>query len=288
MKKYKDITITSVADYLAQLNISDSTNIISSDFAISTVWRGQSDNKWDIVPSACRNASWFKNERNYYLEMLRMNPEEFNDFSELECLEKMQHYGIPTRLLDFSTNPLVALFFACCDNPKTDGVIFEVHGANLYRENSPYSKIVLEYALNYPKTAFDIDGFINHIKTKHDDIDDTINNKERILETLTKPVGILPNYKNPRLANQSGVFFMCGLEIKSCSDTGVDFIRKKYSNIEEFSVYSRTITIPYNFKASILEVLSVCGISSKTMFPELPGLANYVLNNTNKKFKYDD
>jgi len=41
----------------------------------------------------------------------------------------MQHYGIPTRLLDITSNPLVALFFACIEFPKVDGEVIFFSGA---------------------------------------------------------------------------------------------------------------------------------------------------------------
>jgi len=44
--------------------------------------------------------------------------------NEFECLAFAQHYGLATRLLDWSTNALVALYFAVESNPKEDGIVF--------------------------------------------------------------------------------------------------------------------------------------------------------------------
>ena len=48
-----------------------------------------------------------------------LNPEKL-----VETYFIAQHFGLPTRLLDWSTNPLAALFFACDGEPGKDGVVF--------------------------------------------------------------------------------------------------------------------------------------------------------------------
>lgn len=44
--------------------------------------------------------------------------------NDWERLAIAQHFGLATCLLDWSYNPLVALYFACTDLPKTDGAVY--------------------------------------------------------------------------------------------------------------------------------------------------------------------
>lgn len=67
-------------------------------------------------------------EHQFYKDAILSNPDEFrNDKSAFEKLVRMQHYDIPTRLLDITSNALMALYFACedgyNDSPK-DGFVF--------------------------------------------------------------------------------------------------------------------------------------------------------------------
>lgn len=81
------------------------------------VFRGMNDYSWELVPSiARRKMGTDPLENQMVFEMSTLRPEEFNALSNFDLLAKLQHFGIPTRLLDFSKNPLVALYFACKDN----------------------------------------------------------------------------------------------------------------------------------------------------------------------------
>ena len=90
-------------------------------------YRGQQKVNWENIPSIFRNKNWINHEQDFIHEMMIHNPDEFiNCNCTIEQLTKMQHYGVPTRLLDLSKNPLVALYFACENSNPKDSSIGEV------------------------------------------------------------------------------------------------------------------------------------------------------------------
>lgn len=97
-------SVSSISDTLYELNIQSDKIIF---------YRGHSNANYSLRPSIMRTNSLQENERQIYNELLINCPDEFEKCSShLDKLVKMQHYGLPTRLLDITRNFLVALFFA--------------------------------------------------------------------------------------------------------------------------------------------------------------------------------
>ncbi|WP_175546816.1 FRG domain-containing protein [Natronohydrobacter thiooxidans] len=87
-------------------------------------YRGHPDISFTLTPSVFRSSSLKKNEKNIIYRAMAESPKEFDrDKYFFDKLVRAQHYGIPTRLLDLTVNPLIALYFACESHTKNRGQI---------------------------------------------------------------------------------------------------------------------------------------------------------------------
>ena len=111
----EEIRISSVSEFIEKIVQRD------KEAGTETFYRGHADKDWDLLPSIFRTPNGVEKEHLLFRDMVAHEPQNFSECkSALDYLVQMQHYGLPTRLLDMTTNPLVALYFAC--QPADDNV----------------------------------------------------------------------------------------------------------------------------------------------------------------------
>lgn len=111
------------------------------------IFRGQGNISWPIKSKIARLQSFVGGRPREEIEVDLFDawvrrvsePKESIEFSpknRWEWLACAQHYGLDTRLLDWTTNPLNALFFACaCQEDGADGVVWGMQGLDLPKLN---------------------------------------------------------------------------------------------------------------------------------------------------------
>ena len=287
------ILIDSVSSFIE--NIKRIKEMKESEDGTSTelYFRGQETEFWDIEPSIFRD-DMLSIEHKLMQIPLQKSPTEFRDLNSMfDIMTKYQHYGMCTRLLDLTTNPLVALYFACKKHglekyaTEDDGEVEkEPYGVIYYTDNYPSQSTDLEiqivsalasYDLEKENTLLDVLERLYHDKIIDKEAKDNwLANYKEFVEIIQNNYMVMPTYTNERLRKQSGVFLLTSLfSFNKEIEVEKSIISKAKGKLkEEFS--DECFYISGENKETILKELDLYNINEATLFPELEHQLSYI------------
>lgn len=239
----------------------------------NVIFRGVSRVEYDFRPSFSRYLPWdpiketnfayvkeleafrqFKREARHFIDsVLYSDLREANN--PLQWLMLMQHHGGPTRLLDWTTSPYVALYFAAEAYRDCDGAVWVWQREMTRKAQSDlHGQVFADFLMAASGTDEGVTETILFNPKKTDQPD--------MITALETQI------TNRRLSAQSGLFSIC---TRPFSDHG-EVIRSALNGATSDRLFGR-ILIKADAKARIMPRLRRSNLSGFSLFPDLEGLS---------------
>lgn len=284
----KEKVITLSKDEIEKLLI----NRVSGKRDYEIVFRGLTYDR-ELFPTVFRDLSGKMKDYNDLREYENELYSEYNRYSIqylpyyeslADWLAIAQHFGLKTRLIDWTYNPLVALFFAV-NNEETevDSYILSAEKKYTINEFFYFSETTsqsdeftnkrmwqIRKNLSWIDTHFEFPSYCNF--PKNDEQSEVfyknVRQKKEIcfLET---------NNANPRIIAQEGIFQLCRF---STSDTCSSTIEQIENNLidEIRNNIHRIYVIPYSIKSHLRDLLNNLNINTPKLFPDLENICKFI------------
>lgn len=220
-------------------------------------FRGEADVSWKLKPRVYREGSSDKERemiRDFKLRAPSLMDKPHQDDMELFFI--MQHYGVPTRLIDWTESHLIALFFAAeKGSSNTDGRVWILAPASLNEVSSN------EVGGRVPMSS---DEVFQHY---------TINVDARPLVRYPQsktPLAVRPLRSSSRIVAQRGMFTIHGSQRASLDDYAED------TKDDTKAQWLHQVVIDGEMKLEIKKALLIGGICYSNLFPDLEGLSKEI------------
>ncbi len=265
-KKLDTINISSLMDFTEFIETSMTNQEI--------MWfRGCGKSSYELNPSLFRNNNFTTEEEFLDLEskiLVQFQQKSIPYLSkslntDWEYLFFMQHFGVPTRLLDWTENPYIALFFALTGaSKKLHSTGYSKDAAVWLLNPITWNQTILKH-INYTGGILNVDE--EFVKGYAPKTDISIMNSE--------PIAINGTYNSPRIVAQRGVFTIFGKNFLS--------FEKVFEKLPFDKNTLKKLLIPKDSIEELLKSLIRIGFSDSVIFPDLDGLAKEI----KRKFSFE-
>ncbi|MBP3855891.1 MAG: FRG domain-containing protein [Ruminiclostridium sp.] len=239
------------------------------------LYRGQPSDDYLLIPSIGRGKGHWSDqgiidyERELIIRAKMEMPHAFkNDMQPIELLALLQHFKIPTRLLDVTENPLVALYFAVSNNYKENGEVF-VFSANSSAATFPIMNAIADtYNLTMPTYPISLDDFVKKASERgYWSVDKA--DGEWIKSVCNHPLFVYAPIHTERQKAQRGRYILFPNEIDVYELHNKESFMPNIKPMEknDSCIIDRFI-IPANSKKRLLAELNLFGISQKVLFAD--------------------